>query len=160
MTNIPQIGQTAPEFSIPNQEGKQISLTDFKGQWIVLYFYPKDDTPGCTTEAKDFTDLSQEFTALGATILGISPDTEKTHCQFIDKHKLSINLLSDTEHKIIETYGAWRLKNFMGKEYMGVARCTFLINPNQEIAFFWNNVRVKEHVQKVLTQLKKLQSSK
>jgi thioredoxin-dependent peroxiredoxin len=156
MTTIPQIGQTAPEFSISNQEGKQISLKDFKGQWIILYFYPKDDTPGCTTEAKDFTDLSEEFTELGATILGISPDTEKTHCKFIDKHKLSITLLSDSEHQVIEIYGAWRLKKFMGKEYMGVARCTFLINPNQEIAFFWNNVRVKEHAQKVLTKLKKL----
>jgi peroxiredoxin Q/BCP len=156
MTTIPQIGQIAPEFSISNQEGKQISLKDFKGQWIILYFYPKDDTPGCTTEAKDFTDLSEEFTELGATILGISPDTEKAHCKFIDKHKLSITLLSDSEHQVIEIYGAWRLKKFMGKEYMGVARCTFLINPNQEIAFFWNNVRVKEHAQKVLTQLKKL----
>lgn len=155
MTKIPEIGQIAPDFSTPNQNEQLVHLQDYK-QWIVLYFYPKDNTPGCTTEAKDFTDLLSQFTALDATIIGVSPDSAKSHCKFIDKHNLSITLLSDPEHQLIEAYGAWRLKKFMGKEYMGVARSTFLISPQQIIAYSWPNVKTKGHAQAVLTKLQEL----
>ncbi|MCF4969141.1 thioredoxin-dependent thiol peroxidase [Nostoc sp. CMAA1605] len=159
MTNLPQIGQTAPEFSLPDQNGNLVTLNDFTDQWIVVYFYPKDDTPGCTTEAKDFTELNQEFSTLGAKILGVSPDSGKAHCKFIDKHNLSITLLSDPEHQLIEAYGAWRLKKFMGKEYMGVARSTFLISPEKIIAHAWPDVKVKGHAQAVLHKLQELTAS-
>jgi thioredoxin-dependent peroxiredoxin len=156
MTNIPQIGQPAPDFSTPDQHDHLVSLEDVHNQWIVIYFYPKDDTPGCTTEAKDFTELNPEFSQLGAKILGVSPDSGKAHCKFIDKHNLSITLLSDPEHQLIESYGAWRLKKFMGKEYMGVARSTFLISPEKTIAYAWPNVKTKGHAQAVLDKLQKL----
>ncbi|KAF3886377.1 MULTISPECIES: thioredoxin-dependent thiol peroxidase [Nostocales] len=154
--DIPQAGQKAPDFSAPDQDGHQVSLGDLSGQWIVLYFYPKDDTPGCTTEAKDFTELSQDFSKLNAKILGVSVDSEKTHCKFINKYNLSITLLSDPEHQVADAYGAWRLKKFMGKEYMGVERSTFLIAPNQTIAYTWPKVKAKGHAVAVLAQLQKL----
>ena len=156
MSNIPQAGQPAPNFSTPDQNGNLVSLGDFNNRWVVIYFYPKDDTPGCTTEAKDFTELYQEFSQLEAKILGVSPDSGKAHCKFIDKHNLSITLLSDPEHQLIEAYGAWRLKKFMGKEYMGVARSTFLIAPDGVIAYAWPNVKAKGHAQAVLQKLQKL----
>ncbi|MEM8673158.1 MAG: thioredoxin-dependent thiol peroxidase [Cyanobacteria bacterium P01_G01_bin.67] len=154
MTNIPQVGHTAPDFSAEDQNGNTISLNDHQGNWVVLYFYPKDNTPGCTTEAKSFTEYVSQFQELGAAIIGVSPDSIKSHCKFIDKHDLSIQLLSDPEHKVIEAYGAWRLKKFMGKEYMGVVRSTFLITPDRQIAQVWDKVRVKAHVEKVLQELK------
>ncbi|UKO98284.1 thioredoxin-dependent thiol peroxidase [Nostoc sp. UHCC 0870] len=156
MNDIPQIGQPAPDFSSPDHNGDIVSLNDLNSQWVVIYFYPKDDTPGCTTEATDFTALHQKFSELGAKILGVSPDLGKVHCKFIDKHNLSITLLSDPEHQLIEAYGAWRLKKFMGKEYMGVARSTFLISPDQIIAYAWPNVKVKGHAQTVLNKLQEL----
>jgi thioredoxin-dependent peroxiredoxin len=156
MTNIPQLGQPAPDFSTPDQNDNLISLGDFNSQWVILYFYPKDDTPGCTTEAKDFSELYQEFNTLGAKILGVSPDSGKVHCKFISKHNLSITLLSDPEHILTEAYGAWRLKKFMGKEYMGVARSTFLISPDKIITYVWPNVKAKNHAQQVLTKLREL----
>ncbi|MEM7759372.1 MAG: thioredoxin-dependent thiol peroxidase [Cyanobacteria bacterium P01_A01_bin.40] len=154
MTNIPLVGHTAPDFSAADQNGNTINLNDHQGNWVVLYFYPKDNTPGCTTEAKDFTEYVSQFQELGAAIIGVSPDSTKSHCKFIDKHDLSIQLLSDPEHKVIEAYGAWRLKKFMGKEYMGVVRSTFLITPDRQIAQVWDKVRVKAHVEKVLQELK------
>ncbi|MDZ8055792.1 MAG: thioredoxin-dependent thiol peroxidase [Aulosira sp. ZfuVER01] len=156
MSNILQVGQLAPDFSIPDQHESPVSLSDFSGQWVILYFYPKDDTPGCTTEAKDFTELNQDFSALGAKILGVSPDSGKSHCKFISKHNLTITLLSDPEHELAETYGIWQLKKFMGKEYMGVVRSTFLIDPEGNIAYTWTNVKVKDHAQQVLTKLQEL----
>lgn len=156
MSNIPQIGQPAPDFSTPDQNDNPVSLSNFNGQWIVLYFYPKDDTPGCTTEAKDFTELYQNFSELGAKILGVSPDSGKSHCKFISKHNLSITLLSDPEHILTEAYGGWRLKKFMGKEYMGVVRSTFLISPDRIIAYTWPNVKTKSHALTVLTKLQYL----
>ncbi|MCL6750019.1 thioredoxin-dependent thiol peroxidase [Nostoc sp. CCCryo 231-06] len=156
MSNIPQVGQPAPDFSTPDQNGNSVILDGLSSQWIILYFYPKDDTPGCTTEAKDFTELYQDFSALGAKILGVSPDSGKSHCKFISKHNLSITLLSDPEHLLTETYGAWRLKKFMGKEYMGVVRSTFLISPDKIIVYAWPNVKTKGHAQAVLTKLREL----
>ncbi|BAY26716.1 alkyl hydroperoxide reductase/ thiol specific antioxidant/ Mal allergen [Calothrix sp. NIES-2100] len=156
MSNMPQVGQPAPEFSIPDEHETPVSLGDFSGQWIILYFYPKDNTPGCTTEAKDFSELNQEFSALGAKIFGVSPDSSQSHCKFIAKHNLTITLLSDPEHDLAETYGIWQLKKFMGKEYMGVVRSTFLIDPDGNIAYTWTNVKVKDHAQQVLTKLQEL----
>jgi thioredoxin-dependent peroxiredoxin len=156
MTSIPPIGQAAPAFSALNQEGKLINLTDFAGQWLILYFYPKDSTPGCTTEATDFKGLAEEFATLGGIILGVSPDSEKSHCKFIEKHSLTFNLLSDPEHQVAEAYGAWGLKKFMGKEYLGILRSTFLIDPQGQLAFSWPKVKVKGHAEAVLVKLKEL----
>ena len=155
MSNIPQIGRPAPDFSTPDQNNNLVNLADLN-QWIVLYFYPKDNTPGCTTEAQDFTELSSEFTTAGAKIIGVSPDSATSHCKFIDKHNLSITLLTDPEHQLIEAYGAWRLKKFMGKEYMGVARSTFLISPDKIIAYIWPNVKTKGHAKAVLKKIQEL----
>ncbi|MBE9232289.1 peroxiredoxin [Cuspidothrix issatschenkoi LEGE 03284] len=155
MSNIPQIGQPAPDFSIPDQNNNLVKLADVN-EWIVLYFYPKDNTPGCTTEALDFTELSSEFANLGAKIIGVSPDSGASHCKFIAKHNLSITLLTDPEHQLIEAYGAWRLKKFMGKEYMGVARSTFLISPHKSIAYAWPNVKTKGHAEAVFKKIKEL----
>jgi peroxiredoxin Q/BCP len=156
MKDIPQAGQKAPDFSAPDQNGTSISLADFQSHWLVLYFYPKDDTPGCTVEAKDFTEYSPEFSALGAKILGVSLDSEKSHCKFMQKHNLSIQLLSDPEHQVCEAYGAWQLKKFMGREFMGVVRSTFLIDPNGTLAYVWPNAKAKGHAQAVLAKLKEL----
>ncbi|OKH17144.1 thioredoxin-dependent thiol peroxidase [[Limnothrix rosea] IAM M-220] len=152
----PEIGQAAPNFSLTNAKSEVKTLKDFAGQWLILYFYPKDNTPGCTTEALDFTALEPEFTKLNATIVGVSPDSEKSHQRFIDKKALNIELLSDPEHQTAKDYGIWQLKKFMGKEYMGIVRSTFLVNPNGDIAHTWIKVRVKEHAQKVLEQLQSL----
>ncbi|AFY79539.1 MAG: thioredoxin-dependent thiol peroxidase [Hydrococcus sp. C42_A2020_068] len=158
MNDLLQSGQKAPDFSAKDQNGNLVTLSDFSSQWLVLYFYPKDNTPGCTTQAQDFTASSSEFNALGAKILGASPDSETSHCKFIEKHNLSIQLLSDRDHKIAQAYGAWGLKKFMGKEYMGIIRSTFLINPEGAIAHAWYNVRAKGHAQVVLKKLKELRS--
>ena len=152
-----EVGQKAPEFATPNQRGEISKLADFAGQWLVLYFYPKDNTPGCTTEAVDFTALSPQFQQLNAVILGVSPDSEKSHCRFIEKHNLTIQLLSDTEHQLAEIYQVWGLKKFMGKEYMGIKRSTFLIDPQGNIAYIWSNVKVKAHAEAVLKKLEELQ---
>jgi thioredoxin-dependent peroxiredoxin len=155
MSNIPQIGQPAPDFSNSDQNNNIVNLTDLN-QWIVLYFYPKDNTPGCTTEAQDFSELSPEFTAAGAKVIGVSPDSATSHCKFIDRHNLSITLLTDPGHSLIAAYGGWRLKKFMGKEYMGVVRSTFLISPDKMIAYVWPNVKTKGHAQAVLKKIQEL----
>jgi len=152
-----EVGQKAPEFATPNQRGEISKLADFAGQWLVLYFYPKDNTPGCSTEAIDFTALSPQFQQLNAVILGVSPDSEKSHCRFIEKHNLTIQLLSDPEHQQAEIYQVWGLKKFMGKEYMGIRRSTFLIDPWGNIAYIWSNVKVKAHAEAVLKKLEELQ---
>ena len=152
-----EVGQKAPEFATPNQRGEISKLADFAGQWLVLYFYPKDNTPGCSTEAIDFTALSPQFQQLNAVILGVSPDSEKSHCRFIEKHNLTIQLLSDPEHQLAEIYQVWGLKKFMGKEYMGIKRSTFLIDTQGNIAYIWSNVKVKAHAEAVLKKLEELQ---
>jgi thioredoxin-dependent peroxiredoxin len=158
MSNLLQPGQKAPDFSVKDQHGNLINLTDFSSQWLILYFYPKDSTPGCTTEAQDFTHYSSEFSKLNAKIVGASPDTEASHCKFIEKSNLSIQLLSDRDRQLAESYGVWGLKKFMGKEYMGIIRSTFLINPEGAIAHIWSNVRVKGHAEVVLKKLRELSS--
>jgi peroxiredoxin Q/BCP len=154
MTSIPLLGQAAPDFTASDQSGHSVSLNEFTSHWLVFYFYPKDNTPGCTTEATDFTQHSADFESLGAKIMGVSPDSEKSHCRFIEKHNLSIQLLSDPEHQLAEAYGVWGLKKFMGKEYMGIIRSTFLINPEGKIAYVWSNVKVKGHAAIVLDKLR------
>jgi thioredoxin-dependent peroxiredoxin len=157
-----KVGESAPTFTaldslkerLRQRDSKSTSLQDFQDRWLVLYFYPKDDTPGCTTEAIDFTTNLEQFAALNAVVVGISPDSIAAHSKFINKHNLQIILLSDPEHQIAESYGVWQLKKFMGKEYMGIIRSTFLIDPDGTIQQIWSNVRVKNHVETVLEQLK------
>ncbi len=145
----------APQFCLPNQDEVEICLRDFRGKWIVLYFYPKDDTPGCTTQACDFTQALPDFSALNATVVGISPDSAKKHRNFIQKHELKILLLSDEEKEVSKLYDVWKLKKNYGKEYMGIVRSTFLIDPEGNIAQKWENVRVKNHITKVKEALEK-----
>jgi peroxiredoxin Q/BCP len=143
-------------FCLPNQDGVEICLKDLKGKWIVLYFYPKDNTPGCTTEAKEFSELIEEFEKLNAIIIGISPDSPKKHCNFIEKHNLKITLLSDEEKNVIKEFGAWGKKKMYGKEYEGLIRSTFIINPESKIVKEYKNVKAKGHAKKVLEDLKEI----
>ena len=153
-----EINQKAPQFCLPNQDEVEICLRDLEGKWIVLYFYPKDNTPGCTTEACEFTESMPDFDKLDAVILGVSPDTPKRHRSFIEKKSLSLTLLADVEKEVLESYGVWQLKKMYGREYMGVVRSTFIINPKGDIAAIWSKVRVKGHVEAVKEKLKELQS--
>jgi len=139
-----EIGQQAPEFCNPNQDNVEICLRDLKGKWIVLYFYPKDNTPGCTNEACDFTAREAEFDNLDAVILGVSPDSPKKHQNFIEKQNLSITLLADEEKNLCEAYGVWQEKMNYGRKYMGVVRSTFIISPEGKIAAVWENVKVRQ----------------
>jgi len=145
----PEVGSKAPDFTLESIDLKNVSLSAFHGKWVVLYFYPKDNTSGCTREAVDFTELSSDFSSRETIIIGISPDSPKSHKSFIDKHKLSILLLSDPDHKVLETYGVWQKKSMYGKEYMGVVRTTFLIDPNGIIRQIWNKVKVELHARDV-----------
>ena len=153
-----KVGQPAPEFTASNQLGVTLNLRDFQNQWLILYFYPKDNTPGCTTEAIDFTNQLAQFKSLNAQVVGISPDSIDSHAKFMNKHNLEITLLSDPEHQIAEQYGVWQLKKFMGKEYMGIVRSTLIIDPDGKIAYIWSNVRIKNHINNVLVELKQLQN--
>lgn len=153
---MPDVGEIAPDFCLPDQDGSEVCLSSLRGRWVVLYFYPKDDTPGCTLEAVDFSNRLEEFERLGAVVLGVSKDTVASHRKFRDKHGLRVRLLSDPEHKVIEAYGAWGRKKFGGREYHGTLRSTFLIDPDGVVRRAWRNVRVKGHVEEVLDELRKL----
>jgi len=155
---MPKCGDLAPEFCLPNQDEAEVCLRDIKGRWIVLYFYPKDNTPGCTTEACDFTAALPEFDALDAVVLGVSPDSPKKHRSFIEKKELGITLLSDESTQMAQEYGVWQLKKMCGKEYMGIVRTTFIIDPKGKIAHVWENVKVKDHAKAVRETLAKLQA--
>lgn len=148
------IGDRAPDFSMPSDSGETVSLSDYKNRFLILYFYPKDDTPGCTKEAIGFSESKTEFTGLGADILGVSKDTAAKHDKFIAKHELTVRLGSDEDGEMIENYGVWVEKNMYGKKYMGIERATYLIGPDGSILEIWRKVRVKEHVEKVLSALK------
>ncbi|MFX1363834.1 MAG: thioredoxin-dependent thiol peroxidase [Promethearchaeota archaeon] len=151
-----EVGNNAPEFSLPDKDKKQITLKDFKGKYVILYFYPKDNTPGCTTEAIGFTGILPALQKLDAVVIGISPDTPESHAKFIEKKNLKVILLSDVEKKVIKKYGKWGKNKFRGKEYIGVIRSTFLIDPEGKIAHIWPKVSVKGHpedVEKVLKEL-------
>ena len=151
-----KINMKAPAFTLPANGGKTLSLSDFKGRYLVLYFYPRDDTPGCTKEAIAFTQHKAAFDALGADIIGVSKDTPAKHDKFIAKHELGIDLGSDETGEMLERYGVWVEKNNYGRKYMGIVRTTLLIDPNGKIAHIWNKVRVKDHVEAVLDTLKSL----
>lgn len=148
-------GIPAPEFTLMDENSNPRSLAEFKGQPVVLYFYPKDDTPGCTTEACNFRDDNDVYQKAGVIILGVSPNSPKDHTKFKAKYNLPFTLLADTEHKICETYGVWGRKKFMGKEYDGVFRTTFLIGPNGIILKVFENVKPDGHSKEVLEALKK-----
>lgn len=150
-------GAPAPEFSLKNQDDVTAQLKDYRGKWVVLYFYPKDNTPGCTIEAMDFTKLSADFGKMNAVVLGGSPDTCQSHTKFIKGKKLKVTLLSDPDHKLAETYGVWAKKQFMGKSFMGVVRSTFLIDPEGKLAFIWNPVKAVGHAAQVKAKLAELQ---
>ena len=152
-----EIGDTVPAFCLPNQDEEEICFRDIKGRWAVIYFYPKDNTPGCTTEACDFTEAMPDFSKLEAIILGVSPDSPKKHRNFIEKKALKITLLADEDKSLCKSFGIWQLKKFMGKEYMGVVRSTFIIAPNGTVAYKWEKVRVKNHVKEVKEKLIELQ---
>jgi peroxiredoxin Q/BCP len=152
-------GEKAPSFSLNDQDGDKIKLNDLAGQWVVLYFYPRDDTPGCTIEARDFTANFRAFQKLGAIVYGCSPDSVESHQKFIRKYKLKIGLLSDPNHKTMQKYGAWGEKNMYGKITVGVIRSTVLIDPNGKVARHWKRVKTKGHadsVQKTLEELNTL----
>ena len=150
---IPTVGTKAPTFSLPNEAGRTVELADYGGRWVVLYFYPKDDTPGCTTEACEFTGGIKAFDQLSATVLGVSPDSPESHQKFIAKYKLSLTLLSDPRHQVMEKYGAWGVKNMYSKETVGVIRSTFLIDPEGKIAHVWARVKAAGHAEKVREKL-------
>ncbi|SHG52984.1 thioredoxin-dependent thiol peroxidase [Ornithinibacillus halophilus] len=149
-----EVGKQAPSFTLPNQEGKEVSLSNFKGKHVVLYFYPKDMTPGCTTEACDFRDNHESFGELDAVIIGVSPDPVERHQKFIDKHDLPFLLLADEEHKVAEDYGVWKLKKNFGKEYMGIERSTFIIDKDGVLQKEYRKVKVAGHVEEALQFIK------
>ncbi len=147
------VGANAPAFSAPDQSGKTVSLGDFKGKKVVLYFYPKDDTPGCTTEACSFRDEHAAFEKKGVVVLGISPDDSKSHAKFATKFSLQFPLIADEGHKIAEAYGVWVEKSMYGKKYMGVERSTFVIDGDGKLAAIYRKVKPAEHTAEVLAAL-------
>ena len=153
-----EIGNEAPKFTLDDHEGMTATLSEFKGSWAVLYFYPKDDTPGCTTEACEFTEGIEGFTGMNAVVLGCSPDSPEDHRKFIAKYELAVRLLSDPDHRVMEAYGAWGEKNMYGKITVGVIRSTVIIDPEGMIAHRWKRVGVKGHAEKVRERLEKLQT--
>lgn len=152
------IGETAPDFGLINSAGEMVHLKDLLGGLIVLYFYPKDDTSGCTAQALDFTAARDAFKASGATVIGVSPDSVKSHVKFTDKHDLTIMLLSDEDKQTVGDYGVWVEKSMYGRKYMGVERSTFLIGADGKILNAWRKVKVKGHVAIVLDAVKNAQS--
>jgi thioredoxin-dependent peroxiredoxin len=157
MSKLPEVGQAAPEFQTPIEDGRVVSLKDFRGKPIVLYFYPKDDTPGCTKEACGFRDAWKDFQKAGAVVLGVSPDSPKSHQKFIQKFQLPFSLLADEEKKIVQDYGVWGEKKFMGRKYMGVFRTTFLIDGEGKIQKVWPQVKPEEHASEVLEAVRAVQ---
>jgi peroxiredoxin Q/BCP len=151
-------GENAPELGLSDQAGEEVKLNEFQGKWIVLYFYPKDNTSGCTLEANDFTSALSDFEKMNVQIIGVSPDSIKSHQNFISKHDLGIRLLSDPEHKVLEKYGAWQKKKLYGREFMGVVRSTFLIDPDGKIVHMWPRVKVKGHVDDVKEKIIEMQN--
>lgn len=147
-------GMPAPDFTVLDENGKQQRLSDYRGQSVILYFYPKDDTPGCTTEACNFRDDYSAYIEAGVTVLGVSPDSPKSHLKFKQKFQLPFPLLADEDHAICEAYNVWGPKKFMGREYMGVLRTTFLIDPQGNIKKIFENVKPAEHSAELLAAIK------
>ncbi len=151
-----EVGSAAPDFALPDQDGHAVRLDDFAGRLLVLYFYPKDDTSGCTAEALEFSALAGDFAAAGAAVLGVSPDPVKSHNKFRDKHALAIPLASDETKETLGAYGVWVEKSMYGRKYMGVERTTMLVDRAGRIARVWPKVKVKGHAAEVLAAVKAL----
>ena len=156
MSGYPQEGQPAPDFALQADDGSTVKLSNLRGKKVIRYFYPKDNTPGCTTQACDLRDRIQEFDARGAVVYGISADDVKSHVKFRDKYDLPFRLLADVGHKVAEQYGVWVQKSMLGKKYMGIERATFLIDGKGVIRGIWRKVKVPGHVDEVLKEVKKL----
>lgn len=153
---MPKVGDKAPDFSLPDQKGEIHSLSDQKGKWVLLYFYPKDDTPGCTKEACEIRDNYSTFKNMGITVFGVSVDPVKKHAKFAEKYDLPFTLLSDENKDVVNAYGVWGKKKFMGREYMGTNRVSFLIDPQGKIAKVYEQVKPAEHATEVLADAKSL----
>ena len=151
-----EIGKIAPSFNAICDDGSNIDLSELRGKNVVLYFYPKDDTPGCTIEAQDFTNNIEKFAELNAVVLGVSKDSVKSHCKFIEKYNLAFNLISDEDAEICSSYGVLKEKSMFGKKSIGIDRSTFIIDKKGDIAAVWNSVKVKGHVEEVLEFLTKM----
>ena len=151
------INELSPDFTLKNASGNDVKLSDFRGKWIILYFYPKDNTSGCTQEAIDFTSLLPSFSKRKAVIIGVSPDKPESHIKFITKHDLKVELLSDPDHSVLKMYGVWQKKKLYGKEFYGVVRTTFLIDNKGIIREKWDKVKVKGHADAVFQSLCSLQ---
>ncbi|MPQ26825.1 thioredoxin-dependent thiol peroxidase [Bacillus paralicheniformis] len=151
-----EIGQKVPDIELLGDHGEKVKLSDFEGKYVVLYFYPKDMTPGCTTEACDFRDRHESFAELDAVIIGVSPDDQTRHEKFKQKHDLPFLLLVDDEQKLAESFDVWKLKKNFGKEYMGVERSTFLIDKEGRLVKEWRKVKVKDHVAEALQAVKEI----
>jgi len=150
---LPEVGDAAPDFELSDQSGNTHALTDYRGQWVVLYFYPKDSTPGCTKEACQFRDASNGLRRRGAVVFGVSADNETSHAKFADNQGLTFPLLADTDAAVCGKYGAWQERNMYGRKFMGIARTTFLIDPTGKVAHRWDKVKVGGHVDDVIATL-------
>jgi peroxiredoxin Q/BCP len=159
MSDSTLVGKKAPSISAPDQDGKTVKLDEYKGRWLVLYFYPNDDTPGCTTEACDFTNGLKDFEKLEASILGCSPNSEESHRKFIAKYKLKVRLLSDPGHAVMEKYGAWGEKVLYGRKSLGVIRSTVIIDPAGKVAHHWPRVKSAGHADAVREKLEELRAA-
>jgi peroxiredoxin Q/BCP len=153
---MPEAGQAAPDFTLPQDGGDPVTLSALRPAPVVLFFYPKDDTPGCTTETKDFTAMAADFDAAGAKVIGVSKDTVEKHAKFRAKHDLSVVLVSDADGDVCERYGVWGEKKMYGKTFMGITRATFLIGGDGQIAQVWPKVKVAGHAEEVLAAVKAL----
>ncbi|ABS64875.1 alkyl hydroperoxide reductase/ Thiol specific antioxidant/ Mal allergen [Parvibaculum lavamentivorans DS-1] len=153
---LPAEGKKAPAFSLPADDGTKVTLKALAGKKVVLYFYPKDDTPGCTTEGIEFSALKKKFDAAGAVVLGVSKDTVDKHCKFRDKHNLTVRLLSDEDGKTVEAYGVWGEKSLYGRKFMGINRVTFLIDEKGVVRKVWPKVKVKGHAEDVLAAAREI----
>ena len=153
---MPDVGDKAPAFNLEDQSGKSVKLSDLKGKTVVLYFYPKDDTPGCTREACAFRDEHSALKKAGAVVLGVSPDSGPSHAKFAGKYELPFPLLADTDHAISEKYGAWGEQSLYGRKFMGITRSTFLIDASGKVARVWPKVKVDGHVEQVLEAIREI----
>lgn len=154
---MPGVGDQAPVFSLPDQDGTIHTLDQYRGRYLLLYFYPKDDTPGCTKEACALRDADPDFSKLDAAVLGVSADTVKSHKKFVEKYALTFPLLADEDRRTVEAYGVWGPKKFMGREYVGIKRTSFLIDPVGKIAKVYESVKPEKHAEEVLSDLRVMQ---